>query len=299
MEIDILREIVLLAEKRSYAAAADALFISTSSLSRHVTALEQQLGVPLFIRTSRNVQLSRYGEMLLPYARKLIQTEDEYLEKLDRIKRSDGAGLRVGAYFGLAAHGIMTRIAKFISANQDISLTMQCEENDRLIDPLRKGHYDLVFMQEEGPSAEDGFSRLTVAVDTLVAVLPADHVLAKAESVRLTQLRKETFLMLKMQSVPYRLAMDAFQRAGYTPKRAQSQIAGVGVLELVEQGMGIALTQAAIAQQQHCPGVALVPLDPPERVWINLVWNPETISEVGKGFVAHFRDNVPGKRPQL
>lgn len=295
MEIDILREIVLLAEKRSYASAADALFISTSSLSRHVTALEQQLGVPLFIRTSRNVQLSRYGEMLLPYARKLMEVEDECLEKLDRIKRSDGAGLRVGAYFGLAAHGIMTQIAKFVSANQDISLVMQNEENDRLLDPLRKGRYDLIFVQEEGPYAEDGFSRLTVAVDTLVAVLPANHMLAKAESVRLTQLRDETFLMQKMQSVPYRLAMDAFQRAGYTPKQVQLQIEGVGTLELVEQGMGIALTHMAIAKQQNCKGVALVPLDPPERVWINLVWNPGTISEIGKGFIAHFRDNMTGK----
>lgn len=299
MEIDILREIVMLAEKRSYAVAADALFISTSSLSRHVTSLEQQLGVPLFIRTSRNVQLSPYGEMLLPYARKLMQIEDECLEKLDRIKRFDGAGLRIGAYFGLAAHGIMTQIAKFVSANQGISLTMQNEENDRLMEPLRKGRYDLIFMQEEGPCAEDGFSRLTVAVDTLVAVLPADHVLAGAEHVRLTQLRDETFLMQKMQSVPYRLAMDAFQRAGYTPKQVQLQIAGVGTLELVEQGMGIALTHMAIAKQQHCPGVALVPLDPPERVWINLVWNPENISEVGKGFIAHFRDNALEKRPLL
>lgn len=297
MEIDTLREIVLLAEKRSYAAAADALFISTSSLSRHVTALEQQLGVPLFIRTSRNVQLSRYGEMLLPYARKLMELEDEYLERLDRAKRSDGAGLRVGAYFGLTAHGLMTRIAKFASANQDISLAMQSEENDRLITPLRKGYYDLVFMQEEHPSAEDGFGRLTVAVDTLVAVLPADHVLAKAESVRLSQLRDETFLMQKMQTVPYRLAMEAFRRAGYTPKQAQMQIAGVGLLELVEQRMGIALTQAAIARHQRNSGVALVPLDPPERVWINLVWNPETISETGKQFVAHFREYTPGKRP--
>ena len=296
MEIDILREIVLLAEKRSYAVAADALFISTSSLSRHVSALEQQLGVPLFIRTSRNVQLSRYGEMLLPYARKLMEVEDEYLEKLDRVKRSDGAGLRIGAYYGLAAHGVMAQIAKFVSVNQDISLTLQNGENDQLIEPLRKGRYDLAFIQETGPCAEDGLSRLTVAVDTLVAVLPVDHVLAKAESVRLTQLREETFLMQKMQSVPYRLAMDAFQRAGYAPKKAQLQIAGVGVLELVEQGMGVGLTQASIAQQQRYPSVALVPLDPPERVWANLVWNPETVSDVGKEFIAHFRDYTLGKR---
>lgn len=296
MEIDVLREIVMLAEKRSYAVAADALFISTSTLSRHVTALERQLGVSLFIRTSRNVQLSRYGEMLLPFARKLMQVEDEYLEKLEQAKRLDGAGLRVGAYYGLAAHGIMTQIAKFVSTNQDVPLTIENEGNGRLLERLKTGRYDLIFMQAESPCVEDGFCRLTVAVDTLVAVLPAEHLLAQAESVRLTQLRDETFLMQQMYSVPHRLAMDAFQRAGYTPKIARPQITGVGILELVEQGVGIALTQAAIARQQHCGGVALIPLEPPERVWINLVWNPETISEIGKSFVAHFRDYTQGKK---
>lgn len=292
MEIDILREIVMLAEKRSYAAAADALFISTSSLSRHVSALEQQLGVPLFLRTSRNVQLSRYGEMLLPYAHKLIQAEDEYMEKLDRVKRSDGAGLRVGAYFGLSAIGMMTQIAKFVSENRDLSLEMQAVENDRLLDPLRKGRYDLVIMQETGPTARDEFSRLTVAVDTLVVVLPEDHVLARAERVRLSQLREETFLMQNMPRVPHDIAMEAFQRAGYAPKQVPLQVSGVGNLELVAQGMGIALTQASIARHQHYPGVALIPLDPPERVWVNMVWDPERISEPGKKFIAYFREET-------
>lgn len=289
MEIDILREIVVLAEKRSYAAAADALFISTSTLSRHVAALERQLGVPLFTRTSRSVQLSRYGELLLPYARKLMQVEDECLDELDRTKRLDSAGLRVGAYYGMAAHGVMSRIAKFISVNLDIPVTVQNAENDRLLEPLRKGYYDMVFMQSERPGGEDGLERLTVAVDTLSAVLPADHLLAQAQSVRLSQLRDESFLMQRMHSVPYRLAMDAFRRAGYVPKQAHVQAAGVGLMELVEQRVGIALTQTAIAQRQSCDNVALVPLDPPERVWVNLTWDPQNISETGRKFVEFFR----------
>ncbi len=292
MENDILREIIMLAEKRSYAAAADALFISTSSLSRHVSALEQRLGVPLFVRTSRSVQLSRYGEILLPYARRLVQAEDECLDKLERVKRSDGAGLRVGAYFGLAAHGLMTQIAQFVSENRDLVLEMKSAENDNLLEPLRRGRYDLVFVQEEWPAAEDGLERLTVEVDTLVAVFPAEHMLAQAESVRLTQLREETFLIQNMQRVPQLLATEAFRRAGYEPKQAQLQIAGVGNLELVAQGMGIVLTLGAIARQQNNPAVALVPLEPSERVWINLVWNPETLSESGRKFIAHFREKA-------
>ena len=295
METNDLREILTLAEKRSYTATADALFISPSSLSRHIAAVEQQLGVPLFHRNSRSVLVTRYGELLLPYAKKITQLEDEFREELDKVRRSDGAGLRIGAYFGLSAHEIMSQIARFLGGNQEISLAVQSEANDRLLDMLRKGQYDLAFVQEEGPSAEDEFHRMTVAVDSLAAALPADHVLAGAKSVRLSQLRGEAFLKQPGQSVQSRLAMDAFRRAGDEPKLTPLEITGVGVLELVEQRLGIALVQAKLAREKGRAGVALVPLDPPERIWINLVWCPTGLSETGKSFVAHFRGDAAGR----
>lgn len=298
METNDLREILTLAEKRSYAATADALFISPSSLSRHIAAVEQQLGVPLFYRNSRSVLVTRYGEMLLPYARKITELENEFREELDKAKRSDGTGLRIGAYFGLSAHGIMSQIARFLGDNRETPLVLQNSANDRLLDMLRRGKCDLAFVQEEGPSAEDEFERLTVAVDSLAVALPADHMLAGAENVRLSQLREESFLMQPAQSVYGRLTMNAFRRAGYDPKQVQLEVMGVGAMELVEQGLGIALVQRRLAQEKFCSGVALVPLDPPERIWINLVWTPNSLSEVGRSFVSHFRGDAAGRPSQ-
>lgn len=193
METNDLRELLILAEKRSYTATADALFISPSSLSRHIAAMEQQLGVSLFYRNSRSVLVTRYGELLLPYARKITELEDEYREELEKVRRSDGAGLCIGTFFGLSSLGIMTQIAKFLGDNREISLDIKIDTNDRLPDLLREGKYDLAFVQEENPSAEDEFRRLTVAVDSLSVALPADHVLAGAESIRLSQLRRSLF----------------------------------------------------------------------------------------------------------
>lgn len=138
METNDLREILTLAEKRSYTATADALFVSPSSLSRHIAAMEQRLGVPLFCRNSRSVQVTRYGELLLPYAQKMTELEDEFQEKLDKIRRSDGAGLRIGGYYGLSAHGIMAQVARFLGGNL-VPLTMLSEPNDQLLDLLRRG----------------------------------------------------------------------------------------------------------------------------------------------------------------
>lgn len=298
MEINDLREMLILAEKRSYAAAADALFISTSSLSRHIAAMEHQLGVPLFYRNSRSVLLTRYGEILLPYARRIADLEDEYREELDKVKRSDGAGLRIGTFFGLSALGVMSQVAKFLGANQEIALALQNAPNDQLLDMLRKGKYDLAFVQEDGPSPQDEFGRLTVALDSLSVALPADHVLAGAPSVRLSQLRDELFLPEAYQSMQHRLAMEAFRCAGYTPKQAQLATLGIGVLELVEQRLGIALVQTKIAQEKHRPDISLVPLDPPTRIWVNLVWCPDRLLETSKSFIAHFRDSAAGHPAQ-
>lgn len=295
METDTLREFLVLAEKRSYTATAEALFISPSALSRHIAALENQLGVELFHRNSRGVVVTRHGKMLLPFAQKLIQTEDEYLNALDKTKRVEGNGLRVGAFFGIASHGIMSQIVGFLRKSQDIYLSVQSEEQDRLLQLLKEGEYDLVFVQETGPSFDDEFSRLTVAMDRLVVVLPEDHPLAGAKSIRLSQLRSEEFLLQPNQNLTYRLMLDAFGRAGYTPNRAPMNISGVGIIELVAQGFGIALTQEKVAQANLLPGVALVSLEPQERIWINLVWRADALSAPGKFFASYFRDIAAGR----
>ena len=295
MEIDILREFLVLAEKRSYSATADALFISSSALSRHITALENQLGVELFRRNSRSVVLTRHGKMLQTYAQKLVQTEDEYIKKLDEAKRAEGNGIRIGAFFGITSHGIMAQIVTFLRKNRETAVSLQSEEQERLLQMLKEGEYDFVFVQEESPSVDDGFSRLTVSMDRLVAVLPQDHPLASAESVRLAQLRKEEFLLQPNQTLSYQLMQRAFTRAGFVPNPASVDISGVGIVELVEQGFGVALTQEKVARTNLLPGIALVQLDPQERIWVNLVWRTDSLSPAGKAFVAHFRDITSGK----
>lgn len=291
METDDLREILMLAEKRSYTAAADELFISTSALSRHVSAVEKRLGVPLFSRNSRSVSLTRYGELLIPCAQEMVKAEDKCLEALDRTRRADGGNLRIGTFFGVSAFGVMTRIAQFLRENQDTVLAVHHEANSRLLEMLRCGKYDMVILQEGEPAVEDEFQRLTVSVDALGVALRSSHMLAEAGSVRLTQLRDEIFLMAPEHSVLHDLTMRAFQRADHMPRQSQLEISGVGVMELVEQGLGIALVQQKMAQAQNCTDTVVVPLQPAELVWVRLAWDPEKLSRAGQRFLQFLKGN--------
>ena len=69
MEIEYIKEFVVLAETENYLEAAESLFISQSTLSKHIKIIEKELDVQLFDRTTRKVHLNKYGKMFLKYAK--------------------------------------------------------------------------------------------------------------------------------------------------------------------------------------------------------------------------------------
>ena len=78
MEINYLREFVVLAQTGNFMEAADLLYCSQSTLSKHIQNMETELGVPLFDRTTRKVALSKFGQLLLPYAKQIAELQDTY-----------------------------------------------------------------------------------------------------------------------------------------------------------------------------------------------------------------------------
>ena len=77
MEIQYVREFLSLAETGSFFETAEQLFVTTSSLSRHIKALESEMGVTLFDRTTRKVTLNRYGKLFLPFAKEFARIDEE------------------------------------------------------------------------------------------------------------------------------------------------------------------------------------------------------------------------------
>ena len=77
MNIDYLKEFVVLADTGNFSRAADALFLSQSSLSKHIKAMEQELAIPLFRRTTRRLELTEDGMSFLTYARQISRLQYE------------------------------------------------------------------------------------------------------------------------------------------------------------------------------------------------------------------------------
>ena len=90
MNLYHLRYFVQLAHTRHYTRAAEQLCITQPSLSHAISQLENELGLPLFEKTGRNTELTRFGEQFLECAERTLSTLDEGVEELKRVSRGEG-----------------------------------------------------------------------------------------------------------------------------------------------------------------------------------------------------------------
>ena len=115
LNVRYLEEFVTLTEKNNFLEAAECLFISQSCLSKHIKKLEAEIGVELFERTTRTVVLTEFGQMLLPYARKMVSLEYELEKNVHRKILQDSGNIELGSIPTMKQHAITALIAGFLN----------------------------------------------------------------------------------------------------------------------------------------------------------------------------------------
>ncbi len=186
MELNYLKEFVVLVETRHYAEAADKLYISPACLTRHIQAIEKEFGYTLFTRTSRKVELTDFGRAFFPYAKKIAYFQNEYTTKLlDKMRREEK--IIVGCFGALTPYRIGTCIADFKAAHPDITLEYLQFSGARRFEYLRENICDFLLTgADEIPS--DEFHRIICDEDHMVAVVSAKHPFAGRDCIGVSDL---------------------------------------------------------------------------------------------------------------
>ncbi len=263
MDTDYLNEFVVLAETENYMQAAESLFISQSSLSKHIKSMENELGVPLFNRTTRKVELTRYGTSFLKYAKQMLDIQYSFMRDLEDQIANEQQTLRIGSIPLMAPYRITDIIVKFQKENPNCAINLLEEESSVLKDLLRKNKCDLAFIREEDDTDSE-FAKFPFTVDHMVAVLPTTHPLANAPSIHLEQLRDENFLFLQPESLLYSLSTSSCQKAGFTPNITYTGRRAENIIDLVEKGMGVSLLmeKPILSLTMNNPKISVVDIDP-------------------------------------
>lgn len=151
LDLDALRAFALIAELGGFTAAGDRLGRTQSAISVKVRRLEETLGRRLFARTSRSLSLTPDGQMLLPYARRLLELNDETLH---RFAGPEAAGnLRLGCAEYFVPHHLPAVLARFGRLFPRVHIEVKVGMSGTLVEALRRGELDLVIAKGDSELA--------------------------------------------------------------------------------------------------------------------------------------------------
>lgn len=256
MNILRLKFFIAVAETGSFSEAAEQLYTTQSSVSKQVMALEKELNIRLFDRTSRKTELTPQGKTALTHAKTIMADYEAMMAELS----SSGAGtLCLLSIPVMAQYGITGILADFRQRYPHLSMTVEEKETVHILSALENGKCDMAFMR--GEMLDESYEKIPLKKDRLAAVLPINHPLAALSSVPLCRLQKEPFLLLDQGTLLYDSCLKACGQAGFTPNVTYTGTRMETIAELVSQGMGVSLMMEQAVSYLRNSKVAILPLE--------------------------------------
>lgn len=293
MELRLLRSFVAVAEELHFSRAAARLGMAQPPLSRQIRGLEEELGVPLFLRTRRSVTLTEPGRQFLGAARDLLNRADQAVLQVQRMARGEAGRICLGMVSSVAYQDTLPRVLRaYRQRFPGVTVALRELTTLEQLAALKEGQIQVGFMRP--PLNEPGMVLRPFYREPLVAVLPAEHPLASRKRIALKALAKDPFIVVpRSQSLGgLDLVLGACLRAGFTPRVAQEALEMQSVIGYVAAGFGVSLVPATSRRLVH-GGVAFVTLAPPaEHLEIAAVHAAQDDSALLAGFLAVLKETV-------
>lgn len=258
LELRHLRYFLTLAEELHFGRAAARLHIAQPALSQQIRQLEQLMGVTLFTRTSRSVELTEAGRGFRPRAHELLALLASDVDEARRVARGESG--RIDISFISSGAGIVSSLLRhFTLSRPDVLVELHEGPTTAVLDRLARGTADVGIVRDA--DEHEGLTISPLFAEPFVAVLPADHDLAEAEAVTATQLASSPLVLFPRASGSraHTLTLQPFREAGIEPRLGLSGSEWGTIFHLVAAGLGVAVSPAS-AVVPLPPGAVAVPL---------------------------------------
>jgi LysR family transcriptional regulator, transcription activator of glutamate synthase operon len=291
MDIIQIQYFLCVAQRGSFNEAAEELYVSQSSVSKRIIALEKELGCRLFDRSKRKISLTAAGEA--------FQTHAMILEKAVQAMLADLAGYKTGRRLSIAAipviaqYGITSHIAQFRRRYADIDLILDELEAAAILPAVDKQQYDLAFVRDNYLDRER-YGWLEVARDRFLVTVSRNHRYAGRTSVSLAELANEDFIAFDKGTGVRELMVEACHKAGFDPRVVYASLRIESILGMVASNSGIALMMERIFNYSKHPEVLAIPLDADIESQIVVAWPKDRkLPRPAEAFLDFLRKNTP------
>ena len=254
MELHQLRYFCAVARAGNFTRAAEDQHVAQPSLSQQIRKLEDELGAKLFDRLPRLARLTDFGKAFLPKAGEILRQVGQARTEIQEMSRTEVGTVIVGAIPTIAPYFLGPVLARFARRYPAVSISVVEEITPILLERLHNGHVDVVVLalpvRGEELISEELFR------EPLFAALPLSHPLAERETLALTEIRQDPFLLLKEGHCFRENTLSACRRSRVSPNVVFESGQFSTIVSMVATGMGVSVVPA-MAVERH-PGCKFV-----------------------------------------
>ena len=302
IELRLWRQFAAVADTLHFGQAATRLHMTQPPLTQAIAQLERVLGVRLFDRTKRSVQLTSAGAALLPSVLDLLARAQALPAQALSAAQGEVGRLRLG-FVSTVGYALLPQwVRGFRALYPKVQLDLLEATGDVQLQGLERGELDAGFMLHAPGFAPAGLAQCLIAQEPLVLALPEQHPLAIQPTLCLNDVLNEPLVIFPRRIAPslYDGIFALYHGAGYLPAVAQEAIQMQTIVNLVSAGLGVAWVPESVRQFQRSGVVyreVQAPVDPVgamPRCETSLVWVAHQVSPTLDRFVAYAREQLSG-----
>ena len=259
-------------EEMHYTKAANKIHVSQPSLSYAIKELEQELGVKVFKRRGKQVELTECGEIFYQYAQRALECLNEGIQAVETKKDEDQKQINIGYLFSISVDFLAPLINEYfgyIGRCDQLMNFLPCKQ-PQVVEALQRGRFDIAFVTDDIQSRliNTSIEMIPVCQQEMFIVVRKDHPLAQKSSVLFSEIKNENFVAIN-PGKGLRIHMDQyFQKMNAQPRIVFAVDDSETLLSYVEAGVGIAIMSRLPTMSLE--KIALLPVsDSP--IWRNIV----------------------------
>lgn len=247
MLLSQLEGFVAIARGRRLGRAAEELFITQPALTARIQRLEEELGVPLFLRTPSGMRLTDPGQAFLPYAVRALDAVAEGRRVVGELARGTAGHLAVGAAPAVSTYVLPPALSRFATLHPAIRLTVRTGHSEEILAMVLAEEVEVGIVRA---LRHPGIQSVPLYEETLVLVADPEHPLSEHGAISVEELANEQLILFDRASSYHDLTAAFLREAGVAPRSIMELDNIDATKKMVQQGLGVALLpQSAVRSE--------------------------------------------------
>ncbi|MGN1033062.1 MAG: LysR family transcriptional regulator [Intestinibacter sp.] len=246
MTFEQLKSFLAVVKHNHFTLASQELFISQSSISKHIKALEKEIGIELFKREHRTITLTPAGEEFLIFAKKSVDSYDKMQRDLCKYKSEESEVITIGVIDTMIEYGLAALIGDFHKEYPSIHIELIERGNNSILEYLSVSKFNLAFVNDLGSNSKlmDSYELFS---DNLVMVTSESHRFLENRTIALNKTSKEKYISLSEDPTLHNIFLNVWGNLNFFPNISYIDSQTKTLLALVSENMGVTLLPDTIA----------------------------------------------------